>query len=153
MKTIIGIWNYPGDKEVKATIREVARLLLKKYPFADILEPSEIAKEIKIIPDEGDFRLRFRIKNVEAGIDSSIHSYSKEAAPDFPDCQLIICATAYRGKTTDGLESLAENASFRLVWTTPYVSEAETNQQFQDHLNNLKAQHILDMIGQLGVLN
>jgi hypothetical protein len=38
MKTIIGIWDYSEYKKVKVAVRAIARLLLEKYPFADILK-------------------------------------------------------------------------------------------------------------------
>jgi hypothetical protein len=152
LKAIIGIWNYPDTKEVSDTIREVALLLLNKYPFADIIKPYDVSKESSVIPAAGDFQVRLSIKNVAVYIDSKIYSHIKEPIDErLSDCQLAVCATRHQGKTTDDLE----NASgFKLIWTTPYVVDSDSNQRYQqDKLNHLKAQHILDMVEQLGILS
>ncbi|MDR1218079.1 MAG: hypothetical protein LBK73_00540 [Treponema sp.] len=84
-------------------------------------------------------------------IDSRIDS--KDLKQALSDCDLIICVTDYKAPSIKELKELAKNSSSRLVWTAPYEIDAEENQQFQDNLTKLKAQHILDMVARLGILN
>lgn len=147
--TIIAIWH-TADMGKTETIRAFANLLINN--FQDDLV--SIRPDPAFVPPSGDFILVVRINGVVIGITSEgdpgtgLENRLINLA-DNRECDIILCATRTRGETVTAVDQVASTRNYRTIWTSTYQIEGEDDQQL---VNNLKAEHLLDLIQRLGLL-
>jgi len=140
-------------KEKTATLRAFANLLLQTFPNFNPISPIPA-----IIPTEGDFRLIIGIEGTIIGIESLGDPGSRLAdriveLTDNFHCDIVVCATRTKGNTIHAVcDELSNRREFRLIWTSTYEAEDNSDEEFVNQLNQLKAQHILNLLQSLATL-
>ena len=148
-KTVLALWH-TGGKGKTGTIREFAKLLLKKYPLFTPIFPIPT-----FIPPTGDFRLVVEINGIKIGIESKgdpstdLEKRLFELA-DIYNCTIIICSTRVRGDTVDAVNKLHSLRGFQRIRTSTYQLLDDTLNR--DFANELKAKHIMDLINSLSII-
>jgi len=63
------------------------------------------------------------------------------------NCDLVFCATRTKGETVRAVENIANEFDANIIWTSTYQT---SNENDVDQLNEIKAQHLLDLVQQMG---
>lgn len=139
-KTIIGIYG-PSGQGKSSTIKRVCQLILANFPAASH-NPITIDYSVDIF-------VVITIGKVTVGIESQGDPNSRlaESLKEFvnQNCDLIVCATRTSGQTVHAVEKMYSKHGYENIWVTNYRS----NQKHQDKLNDLSAQHIIELIQKL----
>jgi uncharacterized protein YuzE len=149
MKIIIGVWHTQSAGR-KSTLREFARILIEKHPFAEIICLEHDGQTIETIPATDDFRLVLKIKGKTIGIECKNNSYNKpyeqlkKLVKDY-GCDIIVCTANNAGVTTDAVE-YTEDDGFHIIWTSTYQT---FDSQLEQKMHKMKAVHLIDMINQM----
>lgn len=146
MSTIIAIWN-SGGKGKSSTILNLANLLMTSYTAHKVIYCSKNVISLTI-----DFRLIIEISGKVIALESQgdPKTHLEKRLDDIvlkykPD--LIICSTRTRGKTVHAVDNIASKYSFDTIWTSTYqIAHSHTL------VNNLKSEHLLDLIVKLGLI-
>jgi hypothetical protein len=146
IKTILAIWN-SADKGKTETLREIARLLLQKYPNQVPIFPVPSA-----IPQTGDFRLVVNLNGRIVAIESQgdPNTDLKNRLLDLADnfgAEVILCSTRTSGGTIEAVENLRLTRAFEIIWSSTY--QADHNHAL---LNITKAAHIVDLLCTLNII-
>jgi hypothetical protein len=135
MKTIVCMWGR-GNQGKTEVIRKLAEKFAKKYETTEN------------VPCTGDVSLMVTVNGKKCGLescgdpDTSLFERLKEWAKK--SCDVIVCASRSRGSTADAVALIAEKYHYRIIWTTPYLSDDNLEQ-----LNCLKAEHLSDLLLQM----
>ena len=146
MKLVIAISNSSNQGKTE-TLRFFANLLLATYKYKAI-SPNPAA----VHPDH-DFRLVIEINGKIIGIESqgdpgtSMHRRLLELVN--MNCDIILCTARTRGETVWAVNDLHNTKGYERIWTSTYQIEDKTQ---HNHLNELKAKHLLGLIKSLGLL-
>ena len=145
---MIAIWN-SGEKGKSSTILVLANLLLSRFP-QDIIHSSKNLNALTV-----DFRLIIRINgrvialesqgDPKTGLQRRLEDIITN--PNYVRPNMIICSTRTRGETVHAVDTIARLHSYETIWTSTY-------QVRQNHnvVNDIKAQHLLDLIIQLQLI-
>jgi hypothetical protein len=146
MATIIAIAG-PAGKGKSNTVLELARLLLNLNTPPNVIHTSKDIINLSI-----DFRLVMRLNNTTIALESQgdpgthlqrrltdiITTYS-------PDILITTCRTS--GETLNAVRFIASHHVFDFIQTSTYRSAGN-----QAQLNRLKAEHLLNLLQQLGLI-
>jgi hypothetical protein len=147
MDTIIAIWN-SGGKGKSSTILALANLLLRKYPNHIVIYSSKDISKLSIV-----FTLIIKINGktialesqgdpgtgLEKRLDKIVNNYNPN---------LVFCTCRTRGETVYAVDNTANNFGYDTIWTSTY----QVTNNNDDSANQIKAEHLLDLILQLGLL-
>jgi cellulose biosynthesis protein BcsQ len=146
MNTIIAIWN-SGGKGKSSTVLALANLLLRKYPNHIVIYASKDISNLSI-----DFTLIIKINEKTIALESQgdpgtgLEKRLDKIVNDY-DPNLIFCTCRTRGETVYAIDKTANNFGYDTIWTSTY--QVSNN---DDSANQIKAEHLLDLILQLGLL-
>ena len=145
MTNIIALWHGAGRGK-SSSLRNLANLFDQQYQL-DI--PAEILERIEA---RFDFQWVFEINGVTVAILSQgdPRTNLERRLRDLiaiNNCNLIFCATRTRGETVRAVENVANAFDTNIIWTSTYQP---TNENDVDQLNEIKAQHLLDLVHQMG---
>ncbi|SHN12424.1 hypothetical protein [Flavobacterium xinjiangense] len=146
MNTIIAIWH-SGGKGKSGTILALANLLLSQYPNPNVIHSSKDVNNLSV-----DFSLIIEINgktialeslgDPNTGLEKRIDEIVKKHNPN-----LIFCTCRTRGETVHAVEKNTKKHNYDIIWTSTY-------QVNQNHIraNQIKAEHLLDLSVQLGLI-
>lgn len=149
MKYILAIWHKAG-KGKSDIVRQLANLILQQYPTYKPIYPNPAS-----VPTKDDFRLVIEINGRKIGFESkgdpntNLPIRLDELARQF-QCDVIICTTRTGGATLKAVDNIADNYGHYTVYTSTY----ETVDKDINHsiVNKIKAEHLMNLLQQLGVL-
>jgi hypothetical protein len=151
MKVLIGVWH-TGKIAKTETIREFAKLLIERHPFADICCSNGSVANTPPVPSSGDFQIILDINKMKIGIDSQTLSHNATAALEqFTNahCDVIVCATL-DGTASVTVEGFAIEHGYRVIWTSPYQICSKTNNQCPfAEMNKMKAKHLVHLLNNM----
>jgi hypothetical protein len=146
MNTIIAVWN-SGSKGKSSTILNLANLLMSNYTTHRVIDSSKNPRLLTI-----DFRLILEINgkvialesmgDPKTNLEKRLDDIEVKYQPN-----LIICSTRTRGETVQAVHNTANKFGFETIWTSTYQVAHSHNL-----LNNLKSDHLLDLIVKLGLI-
>lgn len=146
MKLVIAISNASNQGKTE-TLRFFANLLLSSYKYKAI-SPIPAA----IHPDH-DFRLVVEINGKIIGVESEgdpgTNRYKRIQELVKMNCDIILCTARTRGETVWVVDDLYNTHGYERIWTSTYQIKDKTQHNL---LNELKAQHLLELIKSLGLL-
>ena len=146
MNTIIAICN-SGGKGKSSTVLDLANLLLRKYPNHIIIYSSKDVSNLSI-----DFTLMIKINEKTIALESQgdpgtgLEKRLDKIVNDY-NPNLIFCTCRTRGETVYAVDNTANNFDYDTIWTSTYQVTKNN-----DSANQIKAEHLLDLILQLGLL-
>lgn len=154
MKYIIAV-RHTGQKGKSSTIKSIADSLLETYPRCKRIFPDPF-----ILPRTKDFRIILGIRKIIVGLESQgdpgtqLLKRLRQVAKF--DCDIIYCTCRSSGQTVWDIEKVAKEFSYKIIWTSPYIVDDETDSSILEErrtiINDLKGVHLHDLIVQLGVL-
>jgi len=145
MNTIIAIWN-SGSKGKSSTILNLANLLMSSYTHS-VIYCNKDSSKLTV-----DFRLILEINKKIIALESKgdpktdLEKRLSEIATKYHP-NLIICSTRTRGETVQAVHKTASKYSFDKIWSSTYEITHS-----QSLANNLKSEHLLDLIVKLGLI-
>ncbi|MFZ0598519.1 MAG: hypothetical protein WAM46_16155 [Flavobacterium sp.] len=146
MNTIIAIWN-SGGKGKSTTILNLANLLMSSYKTHKVIycdkDPSKLTTDFRLILEISGKKIALESKgDPKTDLEKRLADIAGKYQPN-----LIICSTRTRGETVQAVHNTAKKYSFDEIWTSTYqISHS------QSLANNLKSEHLLDLIGKLGLI-
>lgn len=147
-KTILAVWN-AGSRGKTDSLRHFANELLNAYPLHAPIFPTPAT-----VPTTGDFSLIVEINGIRIGITSQgdpgtnlRNRLINLVTTD--NCDIILCSCRTRGETVAAVENIENTYGFQTIWTSTYQI-ADSSHHLT--LNQLKGQHILDLIKNLGLI-
>jgi len=145
MNTIIAIWN-SGGKGKSSTILNLANLLMSSYKHKVIYcdkSPSTLTIDFTLILEINGKIIALESKgDPKTALEKRLNDIAVKYQPN-----LIICSTRTRGETVQAVHNIANKYSFDKIWTSTYqISHT------QSLANNLKSNHLLDLIVKLGLI-
>jgi len=149
MKRIIALWH-SGNKGKTNTLIKLGNLLLSENTIDNIYCDKLVNKNEKLRKNE-DFTLVVQFLDKTIGIESKGDPNSElkdrlQKMIDDYNVDYIFCTTRTRGETVDDVYKISDSNDYEILWTSTYHSDNESNTDF---FNNLKAQHLLDLLKEL----
>ncbi|MCE2734576.1 MAG: hypothetical protein ACOVOF_00655, partial [Chryseotalea sp.] len=139
-KVILANWGH-AQQGKSDTLKRVAQKILTQFKNA-VSDPVTVNFK-------NDITLIITINNTKIGIEShgdpgsilpkSLKCFSEK------NCDIIICSTRTSGETVHIVNKIADAHQYYVIWVTNYRSENKNHQE----LNDLSANHIVDMIQRL----
>jgi cellulose biosynthesis protein BcsQ len=145
MNTIIAIWN-SGGKGKSSTILNLANLLMSSFIHKVIYcdkKPSTLTIDFTLILEINGKIIALESKgDPKTDLEKRLNNIAVKYHPN-----LIICSTRTRGETVHAVHNTANKYGFDTIWTSTY-------QIMHSHsvVNNLKSDHLLDLIVKLGLI-
>lgn len=146
MKKVIAIW---GSQNVgkSSTVLALAKEMMAAYPSHKVIFSSKPIGSLSI-----DFHLILEVNgkiiayesmgDPNSGLNVRLPKIISTYNPD-----ILICTCRSKGYTVTDVENAAASMGSEIIWTTPYQSAID-----RVALNNLKAQHLLDVMVKLGLI-
>jgi len=145
MNTIIAIWN-SGSKGKSSTILNLANLLMSSYTHKVIYcnkDSSKLTVDFRLILEINEKIISLESKgDPKTDLEKRLSEIATKYQPN-----LIICSTRTRGETVQAVHNIASKYSFDKIWTSTYEITHS-----QSLANNLKSEHLLDLIVKLGLI-
>lgn len=146
MNTIIAIWH-SGGKGKSGTILALANLLLSQYPNRNVIHSSKDLNNLSadfslIVEINGKTIALESLGDPNTGLEKRLDEIVKKHNPN-----LIFCTCRTRGETVYAVDKAIKNNNYDIIWTSTY-------QVTQNHIkaNQIKAEHLLDLSIQLGLI-
>jgi hypothetical protein len=142
---------FQGENQGKTeTIRELAQIL-SRIPGSQVSIP---------LPPAGDFGMEITANGkccrLESKGDPNSGLYARLEPYAQKPCDVIVCASRTRDGTVTDVENIATQYKYEIIWTSPYLDN--NNPQSlplptprQSQLNKIKAEHIANLLQQLGL--
>lgn len=146
INTIIAIWN-SGGKGKSSTILALANLLLNPQRAPNIIYSSKDAIKLSV-----DFTLVIEINGKTIALQSqgdpgtALEKRLDKIVNDY-NPNLIFCTCRTRGETVYAVQNIANNYNYDTIWSSTYQVTNNANRT-----NQIKAEHLLDLSVQLGLI-